>query len=70
MAPGTSRANVLAMLPPYIIEELRERERVRREESTRPQPQVELPMPPPPKRESPRPDSDRGDRGVIIIDVF
>lgn len=55
------------MLPPYIIEELRERERARREESTRPQPQLELPLPRAPRRETPRPESDRG---VIIIDLM
>lgn len=55
------------MLPPYIIEELRERERVKRDEATRPQPQLELPILPTPRREPPRPEADRG---VVIIDLF
>ena len=56
------------MLPPYIIEQLRERERERVREAERPRPLLELPLGPPPGLER-APDS-APERGVTIIDVL
>lgn len=56
------------MLPPFIIEQIRQREE--RERRNAPQPFLELPLPTPrsvPQRETDEPDS--GDRGVVIIDL-
>lgn len=64
--------SVNAMLPPYIIEELRRREEALREERARPQPSLELPLPMP-SRERPSRPPDRkpgSERGVEIIDVM
>lgn len=55
------------MLPPFIIEQIRQREE--RERRNAPQPFLELPVPPlqPPFRE---PEGhDEVDRGVVIIDL-
>jgi hypothetical protein len=55
------------MLPPFIIEQIRQREE--RERRNAPQPFLELPVPPlqPPFRE---PEGrEEGDRGVVIIDL-
>ena len=55
------------MLPPFIIEQIRQREE--RERRNAPQPFLELPLPPvAPRREVDEPDS--GDRGVVIIDLL
>ncbi len=59
------------MLPPFIIEQIRQREE--RERRNAPQPYLELPVPPanpgrPPHGE-PR-DPDESDRGVVIIDLM
>ncbi len=61
------RLEVLPMLPPYIIEEIRRRENEQRRRHE--QPQLELPVPIviPPQGQEPRRDDD--DRGVIIIDL-
>lgn len=58
----------VTMLPPYIIEQLRERERERKEDAARPRPLLELPMGPPPGLEPER--TPQEERGVTIIDVF
>ncbi len=61
------RLEVLPMLPPYIIEEIRRRENEQRRRYE--QPQVELPLPvviPPPGQAPQREDDDRG---VVIIDL-
>jgi hypothetical protein len=55
------------MLPPFIIEQIRQREE--RERRHAPQPYLELPIPPaaPPRDPSER---DERDRGVVIIDLM
>jgi hypothetical protein len=55
------------MLPPFIIEQIRQREE--RERRNAPQPFLELPVPPaaPPRGPREREDSDRG---VVIIDLM
>lgn len=68
---GSKRAptcEVMSMLPPYIIEEIRRREHEQRRRYE--QPQVELPLPamPPLPNQSPKRDDD-DDRGVVIIDL-
>lgn len=55
------------MLPPFIIEQIRQREE--RERRNAPQPFLELPLPPVvPTRESE--DREGGERGVVIIDLL
>ena len=54
------------MLPPFIIDQIREREEERGRD-VRPQPTLELPMP---IEHSEPPASDDSDRGVIIIDLL
>jgi hypothetical protein len=59
----------MQILPPYIIEKIREYEESlrRRHEENRPRVWVPVPdLPPPPP---PPPDQDSGNRGVIIIDI-
>ena len=55
------------MLPPFIIEQIRQREE--RERRHAPQPYLELPIPPaaPPRDPGER---DERDRGVVIIDLM
>jgi hypothetical protein len=57
------------MLPPFIIEQIREREE--RERRNAPQPFLEMPMPPATHRE-PRDqrDPEERDRGIVIIDLM
>ncbi len=54
------------MLPPFIIEQIREREE--RERRNAPQPFLELPVPPREPRE--RREPDQQDRGIVIIDLM
>jgi hypothetical protein len=55
------------MLPPFIIEQIRQREE--QERSRQEQPQLELPLAParPPTRE---PKEDTPQRGVVILDLL
>ena len=60
------------MLPPFIIEQIRqreERERVRQEQS---RPRAELPVDdaPPPSRDPSKDEEEDTDRGVIILDLM
>ncbi len=56
------------MLPPFIIEQIRQREE--RERRNAPQPFLELPVAPhTPPRGQPR-DPEERDRGVVIIDLM
>ncbi len=62
------------MLPPFIIEQIRQREekeREQRRESERNQPRLELPLDRFPSR-PPRPDGEEDDpnRGVIILELL
>jgi hypothetical protein len=59
------------MLPPFIIEQIRqreERERQRRENTS--QPRLELPVAPLPARPMSRDVDDDPDRGVVILDLM
>lgn len=53
------------MLPPFIIEQIRQRE----EEDLREQPVLELPLPAPASSDERRSD-DEPERGVVIIDLM
>ena len=55
------------MLPPFIIEQIRQREE--RERRNAPQPFLELPVPHAPSPRDPRERED-SDRGVVIIDLM
>jgi hypothetical protein len=55
------------MLPPFIIEQIRQREE--RERRNAPQPYLEVPMPPARPRD-PREEPDDQNRGIVIIDLF
>lgn len=58
------------MLPPFIIEQIRQREeqeRVRREHN---QPRLELPLERFPAPRAPEHDEDDPNRGVIILEVM
>jgi hypothetical protein len=59
------------MLPPFIIEQIRQREEKERErrERERPQPRLELPLDRYPSRRPPEPDEEEPNRGVIILDL-
>ena len=59
------------MLPPFIIEQIRQREekeRARREDN---QPRLELPIPriPAPRRRADPDEEDEPNRGVLIVDL-
>ncbi len=54
------------MLPPFIIEQIRQREE--RERRNAPQPYLDLPVPPGHPR-APHEEEDKN-RGVVIIDLF
>jgi len=55
------------MLPPFIIEQIRKRES--EEHTRREQPHLELPMPPV-RPQAPPPESEKNERGVIILDLL
>jgi hypothetical protein len=55
------------MLPPFIIEQIRQREE--RERRNAPQPFLELPVPPANPQRDKR-ERDDADRGVVIIDLM
>jgi hypothetical protein len=55
------------MLPPFIIEQIRQREE--RERRNAPQPFLELPVPPPPPGYREPDGREEVDRGVVIIDL-
>jgi len=56
------------MLPPFIIEQLREREERARRDAEAEQPRLELPVPGPVVKR-PRADDD-GDRGIVEIQIW
>ena len=55
------------MLPPFIIEQIRQREQREQEKRSERQPRVELPEPLP--RPSPAVHPDDVDRGVTVLDL-
>lgn len=67
LGPTNHRLEVLPMLPPYIIEEIRRRENEQRRRYE--QPQIELPLPVHIPQPSQSPKRDDDDRGVTIIDL-
>ena len=58
------------MLPPFIIEQIRQREE--RERARQQQPQLEMPRErtEPSKPGKPAPAEDQGQRGVVVIDLM
>lgn len=59
------------MLPPFIIEQIRQREEKERErrESDKNQPRLELPLDRYPSRRPSEPEEDEPNRGVVILDL-
>ncbi len=57
------------MLPPFIIDQIREREEEEQERTKRPRPAVELPLKHRRDSRPPRRNDDDADRGVVIIDL-
>lgn len=58
------------MLPPFIIEQIRQREQRERERHEERQPRLELPLDRfPVRRPAPDQDEDEPNRGVIILDL-
>lgn len=57
------------MLPPFIIQQIRQREEKARQKPVREQPRLELPIDQPTKSRDPE-DEDDPDRGVVILDVM
>jgi hypothetical protein len=61
------------MLPPFIIEQIRQREQRERERREERQPRLELPIErfPPVRRPAPdaQQDEDEPNRGIIIVDL-
>ncbi len=60
------------MLPPFIIEQIRQREEKERQrrEQNRPQPRLEIPADRYPARRPPEPEQDEEpNRGVVILDL-
>ena len=60
------------MLPPFIIEQIRQREEKERErrEQNRPQPRLEIPVDHRyPASRPPEPEEDEPNRGVVILDL-
>lgn len=57
------------MLPPFIIEQIRQREQQERERRDVNQPRLELPLERIPVRRPAPEDEDEPNRGVIIVDL-
>jgi len=58
------------MLPPFIIEQIRQREEDERRRDDRPLLELPLPRHEMPRRSSVDDDASRGERGVVIIDLM
>jgi hypothetical protein len=58
------------MLPPFIIEQIRQREEKDRERRESNQPRLELPLDRYPARRPPEPEEDDPNRGVIILELL
>lgn len=58
------------MLPPFIIEQIRQREEKERQRREENQPRLELPLDRyPARRRPPEPEEDDPNRGVIVVDL-
>jgi hypothetical protein len=57
------------MLPPFIIEQIRQREEQERLRHERQQPRLELPVPMYQPARRPPEDEEEADRGVTILDL-
>jgi len=58
------------MLPPFIIEQIRQREEQERLRHERQQPRLELPLPMyQPARQAPEADEEEAERGVTILEL-
>jgi hypothetical protein len=58
------------MLPPFIIEQIRQREEEERRRDNRAVLELPLPMVDAPQRSGDEDDAPRGERGVFIIDLM
>jgi len=60
------------MLPPFIIEQIRQREERERQKRDESRPRLELPLSPMPAkpRGAVEPSDDDPDRGVVIVDLL
>ena len=57
------------MLPPFIIQQIRQREEKARKKAEQEQPRLELPIDHPAKSRDPE-DDDDPERGVVIVDLM
>ena len=57
------------MLPPFIIEQIRQREERERRESERDQPRLEIPVDRYPSRRPAETEEDEPNRGVVILEL-
>jgi hypothetical protein len=57
------------MLPPFIIEQIRQRELLEKEKREDARPRLELPLVPP-HGDDPEASEDDADRGVVILDLM
>ena len=57
------------LLPPFIIEQIRQREERERARQRDEQPRLELPLPPRNRSQAPVDEDPDPDRGVIILDL-
>ena len=57
------------MLPPFIIEQIRQREEKERARQEQEQPRLELPLDRYPASRRPSEDEDDANRGIIIVDL-
>lgn len=58
------------MLPPFIIEQIRQREVLERMRQDDARPRLELPLPAPSRGSRDAQPDDDADRGVVIVDVL
>lgn len=60
------------MLPPFIIEQIRQREERERAQKEVQQPRLELPLEPrlPPRSARPEDEEPNPDRGVVVLDII
>jgi hypothetical protein len=66
-AAQSTRTGRSAMLPPFIIEQIRRREEESRRDADRPRLELPLPVPGPVRRRTEN--EDEGERGVVILDL-
>jgi len=68
---SSTRLQEVSVLPPFIIEQIRQREERERARHHEEQPRLELPLEPrrPPKKTAPEDEEPNPDRGVLILEI-